>query len=611
MRRSLFAAMLLILAFSVVEAQTKINPGTDIRWPNGAAIEGLSGYGNGDSITADCPNVAGGECYVQFLEAATGNTFAKGATVPALTEANAGDQLMDQIQHVFSDPPAVAADNSFMLIGQNDASSESGLLYYPWQLNGQWWWQGALRAAYLWRLAPNWQSANGTPIAGNASTATPSGTWAASTTVPAAVNAYGRTTSTAGSTLTFHVVGTAVYALVMETIDAYPNLTIQVDANAPKTYANYAQVNWHTVTGPGRPSSCPGVPSYAACTSPYAIRIGGLNYADHQVTITYSPVAAPGNAPLTVLAVTGNAGQLTATGPYMYGAYPYQDMTTPNVNYEYLVANIRDTAEELEGDGLGMSVVDLRGACYTGGNVYNCTNPTNNPHPNTVESQVIANAFATQMGVFGTAPIHGVAARSTSRGLAGVVGSAMAGYSDVYGEYPHVFVGGINGALFPSSAPFIGANAQGQAIISLCGQNFIVGTHTVGGANPSCIQLNGSEFAAGNISLAPNDAGGVEVARATTAGGAQNSYLQGTTTYWQAGLRAGDSNYHLFNYQAGADAMACNSATSVCDFPSGLSVNEGANVVYRCTAAGALPVGALTVVASDCGSSTPTSLKLN
>jgi hypothetical protein len=43
----------------------------------------------------------------------------------------------------------------------------------------------------------------------------------------------------------------------------------------------------------------------------------------------------------------------------------------------------------------------------------------------------------------------------------------------------------------------------------------------------------------------------------------------------------------------------------------GLTVGSGGNIVYRCTSAGTLPVGALTVKAADCGASTTTALTVN
>ena len=42
-----------------------------------------------------------------------------------------------------------------------------------------------------------------------------------------------------------------------------------------------------------------------------------------------------------------------------------------------------------------------------------------------------------------------------------------------------------------------------------------------------------------------------------------------------------------------------------------LTVGGGANTVYRCTTAGTLPLGALTVTASDCGASVATALQVN
>jgi hypothetical protein len=45
--------------------------------------------------------------------------------------------------------------------------------------------------------------------------------------------------------------------------------------------------------------------------------------------------------------------------------------------------------------------------------------------------------------------------------------------------------------------------------------------------------------------------------------------------------------------------------------PSSIVVNSGTNVVYRCTVAGTLPVGALTINSANCGTAVATSLTLN
>ncbi len=43
----------------------------------------------------------------------------------------------------------------------------------------------------------------------------------------------------------------------------------------------------------------------------------------------------------------------------------------------------------------------------------------------------------------------------------------------------------------------------------------------------------------------------------------------------------------------------------------GITIGSGANTVYRCTTAGTLPVGAMTVTASDCDASVATTLTIN
>jgi hypothetical protein len=42
-----------------------------------------------------------------------------------------------------------------------------------------------------------------------------------------------------------------------------------------------------------------------------------------------------------------------------------------------------------------------------------------------------------------------------------------------------------------------------------------------------------------------------------------------------------------------------------------VSANSGANVVYRCTTAGTLPIGALTITTADCGASSATGFLSN
>jgi hypothetical protein len=60
----------------------------------------------------------------------------------------------------------------------------------------------------------------------------------------------------------------------------------------------------------------------------------------------------------------------------------------------------------------------------------------------------------------------------------------------------------------------------------------------------------------------------------------------------------------------GAMLMKCTVAAG-CAFSGAVSAGGGANVVYRCTTAGALPVGALTTTSTGCGASVATSFQVN
>jgi len=412
---------------------------------NGTTLRGRAWTANGDSITAGygpCGTTEPcAQAYAPLIAAAQGWTLTN--------EGNNGDQLYDQNLRIYADPPVTATSVSSLLIGENELNYNPPSYPEPE-------WIASLRAAYLWKLAPNLKS-------GQSSACATSGTWASDTWLP---NYNGTTvgsipgvlaTNTNGSTWTCSFYGTTGYLIVGATTTTYPafNVTITSFGGSPVTQLQpqgVAQISggagcinyqcnlftpflaWSTPLGTGRPNTCPTSSLVASCTSAYALRFAGLNNGLHVMTVTY--VSAYSTDKLRIIGVAGNGNQLTNTGPYDYAATMYKDAAHTDAQLDGLDQNIQQVTDELSGDGLGIANADVRGACYTSNLLPNC-NGYDGTHPNAANSITIANEFLKLMNFSSMGQVNGTAAKTIP--FQGAVGG------DLCGVAPNVYICNLNG----------------------------------------------------------------------------------------------------------------------------------------------------------------------
>lgn len=452
---------------------------------NGVVLTGQTLTANGDSITAGY-----GACgTTEPCSAAYAPTIAAAQQWNLVNEANNGDQLYDQIQKIYADPLPTASSVGLMMIGQNDQNLN--VISYP-----QPEWIASLRAAYLWRLAPNIKT-------GQNSACVTSGTWATDDYWPT----IGKKTSVNGSTFTCSFYGPTGYLIVGSQTSGYPAFTVTVDGVTQTQPQGQAQVYnggacsgsqcstftplllWTTALGTGRPNSCPYSGSVAACTSPYALRFSGFSNAAyngvHVIVVTYNSALA--QVPLRILGVAGSGNQLNAnTGPYYYAGLTYTGSQS-DANYDGLNQNVQQVVEELASDGLGISLVDVRGACFTTSLLPNC-NHYDGTHPTAPDSILIANSFLRHMNFTSDAHVRGFSAQSRPHGFAG---------GDLRGQYPNPYLYAVNGAVLPGLSAFLGMNAQKQLVTPSCSPNTIVAGPNSGvspGA-PTCRPLVSADVA--------------------------------------------------------------------------------------------------------------------
>ena len=316
----------------------------------------LNAYG--DSITAGTGASTPASRYVNLVAAQEGWNL--------INNAAGGDGLFDQCKtQIWGSATGTTTISSF-LIGQNDGGNPSSSSYAST-------YAGALGACYLWLLTPN-------KVFGNQLATT--GTWSADTTF-----ANGIYTTSNGATAATTTFGSVVYVVSRSLTANNPIFTVSVDGTA---YGPY------TLTTPFTANN-------GSTFAPYLVRIPNLADGHHSVVVTNS-----GTGELHIDFVTGNYPQLTPSGPMLYVSTIYKTHSLYESFVDATNAIIRQAAQQLASDGLGIVLANAEGDCANPGTVDAGGNPSNSfcslydgTHPNNAGHTIIANAFLRVMPKIG------------------------------------------------------------------------------------------------------------------------------------------------------------------------------------------------------------------
>lgn len=328
-------------------------------FPGVAPGANLDAYG--DSITAGKGASTWAHAYVSIVS----NT--KGWILH--DHAIGGDGIFDQLAEGLWGSTVTPSNLSLMMIGAND----NGYVYKQSEV-----WDPALQAAYLWLLTPSKQFGSGL---------SQTGTWAQDPTY-----SFGIYTTEDKASASGHTFGNVVYVVARSTTTNSPTFTINVDGTVYGPYTT--PVPWTTPRGHN--------------FAPYSVRIANLATTYHTVTVSNQ-----GSGELHVDFITGNKGQLTPTGPYLYAATVYKLSSAFEFMTEFLNNQIRTTATQLAADGLGLVLADVEGDCANpqmvdgktpGGS--NCSQYDGN-HPDDAGHRIIANAFLRMMPGSGSSGSNG------------------------------------------------------------------------------------------------------------------------------------------------------------------------------------------------------------
>jgi hypothetical protein len=318
----------------------------------------------GDSITAGTGCSPSSDCYVPLI-----------ATQQRLTvnnQAAGGATIADQMVPILATSITPSSFSS-LLIGQNESSYTAGATIGNTANQIQY--QNAVTAAALWLSIPN------TTPSGNtqkvlAQAATKTGTW---TNVSEYGGAMGSKSTTIGDTLTASVPGSAIYVLQLtrSTSTVPCTLSVAVDGGSA---ANYSQAMTY-VSGNG---------SFTYIAQ--AIRITGLNtYAQHSVVVTD---IAPGTNGCEILAVLGNGGAVSGTGPFFFLATPYHTNQGQPYTYSAQAVICQTIVSTLASDSLGIQLADVSS------NLNLAVDPSlayDTIHPNNAGHAIIASTFLASM----------------------------------------------------------------------------------------------------------------------------------------------------------------------------------------------------------------------
>lgn len=351
---------------------------TSLSATDGSNLFGSAFTAVGDSITACFGIVTQSNCYV--------NRIATAKVWTATNQGNSGDGIADMSSRVFGDTFSTSSVstllccvNDMRLAGINGTSATQD----TWQRN-------------VLGVVADMALPEANKIYGDGSGVTYGGTWGAPG-IPTILGSHVKQATANSSTATMSIYGTTVYVVSLWQLTDTSTYKITIDGIDQS-------ININGTVGTTITTSTGGFTSNNGSTfGPYAFRFSGLTETTHTVVLTC--ISCSSVNPVYFLFAGSSTGAQTRTGPFVYLGNTLRFTTAGYVAsggsdafVDQFNQRLKETATELDSDGLHVSYIDVGG--------YYTPNGTNTQadgvHPTDAGDGIIASAFENDMAGYQT-----------------------------------------------------------------------------------------------------------------------------------------------------------------------------------------------------------------